>query len=139
MILGVSDGDTVVVDVAGARHTVRLLGINAPEIAHGGQPEQCYGRASAGVLRTILGHGRVDLVTDRVGAHIDRYGRWLRYVELDGQDVGEQLVLAGAAVSYHPRSVVRPTREPAYDAVMEQARVAGRGLWGACPGPPAPP
>ena len=55
----------------------------------------------------------------------DGFGRILAYIEVDGIDIGERLLLLGLADEYpaeHPR------REK-YKAVIEQSKKSGRGVW----------
>jgi endonuclease YncB( thermonuclease family) len=82
----VDDGDTIRIDWPDApRETVRLLGIDAPEIHHTRNPsslDQPYGRESLDFARRrILGAGRLELLRSSRG---DRFGRTLGYVFVDG-------------------------------------------------------
>ena len=62
----------------------------------------------------------------------DRYGRLLRYVIVNGRDVGLQLIWTGAALPYffhgdrgrHADELLRAAR---------RARARRLGLWAACP------
>jgi micrococcal nuclease len=62
----------------------------------------------------------------------DQYGRLLRYVEVDGADVGEELVRAGLALAreYPPDT----ERSDVYDRAQQAAEADGVGMWaeGAC-------
>lgn len=104
----VIDGDTFDAERGGTRERVRIIGIDTPE------REQCgYAEASA-ALRDAIGGGSVTLVS---GAEIDRdtYGRLLRYVEVDGADVGLDLIDRGLAVArYDSRSGQPHDRERTY-------------------------
>lgn len=54
----VLDGDTVQVTTASGRDVrVRILGISAPEVAHQGEPGECYGRRSTRHLKHLLPAG----------------------------------------------------------------------------------
>jgi endonuclease YncB( thermonuclease family) len=82
----VDDGDTIRIDWPGApRETVRLLGIDAPEIHHPRNPgsvDQPYGRESLEFARRrILGARRLELLR---ASHGDRFGRTLGYLFVDG-------------------------------------------------------
>lgn len=112
----VTDGDTLWVqpDAAGAPHKLRIDGIDAPEICQRG------GAAARAALAQHALHQPV-LVTLR---RQDDYGRSLARIELDGLDLGAQLVRAGHAWSYRWRHDPGP-----YAAEEAQARQAGRGLF----------
>lgn len=87
VVVGVVDGDTV--DVAGVGR-VRVIGIDTPERGECG-----FDEASDAVSTLVLG----ETVTLVPGAadDTDRYGRLLRYVEVDETDVGLELLEAGLA------------------------------------------
>ena len=86
-VLRVVDGDTIDL-VNGER--VRLLGINAPEV---GQP--LYQEA-ADALTKMVESRKVELEKDPE-QNKDKYGRFLRYVFVDGQLINEELVRRGLA------------------------------------------
>ena len=87
VVVDVVDGDTV--DVAGVGR-VRVIGIDTPERGECG-----YDEAARAVSALVLGE-TVRLVP---GAQddTDRYGRLLRYLEVDRTDVGLELLEAGLA------------------------------------------
>jgi endonuclease YncB( thermonuclease family) len=127
----VADGDTIVLrgDV-----TVRLVQIDTPEVYF--HPE-CFGEQASAETKELLHRGTlVRLVSDPATASTDVYGRLLRYVvRQDGLNVNLRLVADGAAAPYFFEGVRgRYASELMQDA--EAARVAGKGLWGACPGTP---
>jgi micrococcal nuclease len=52
----VSDGDTVTAtDASGTKLRIRLLGIDAPEIAHGSKPGQPFGEEARQYLDSLVG------------------------------------------------------------------------------------
>ncbi len=134
----VSDGDTLVVtDATGNEHSVRLIGVNAPEITHGALAGECFGNESRDLARTLLPRGApVTLVSDPGLPSTDQYGRQLAYVESNGIDVGQLLLERGAVVVYELRSQKIPARSQQYRAAERQASGSRTGLWGACPSPP---
>lgn len=119
----VVDGDTLVVDVDGVEESVRLIGINAPE------RDECGYAEASGRLEQLIGGGQVSLVEDI--SDRDDFGRLLRYVLVDADDVGERLVAEGLAVAraYPPDT----DRADTYDAAEDAAKSAGLGLWAANP------
>lgn len=123
----VIDGDTVEL-VDGTR--VRILMVDAPEAT---RSTECYGEEATRFTRELLTGRTVRMTSDTVER--DRYGRTLRYLEVDGQDVSEALVAGGYACVLHipPNGRERVGR---LRALQHQARVAGRGLWSDCSAPP---
>ncbi|WP_309648946.1 thermonuclease family protein [Nocardioides sp.] len=130
-IVRVLDGDTVVARLTrnGREVTVRLLGIDTPEVFGG---VECGGRAASRTTKHLLPRRtRVTLVSDPTQDLRDRYGRLLRYVMKGGVDVDQRLVRRGHARVYvydgHPFR-----RVTAYRAAARKARAADLGLWGSC-------
>lgn len=89
--MAVTDGDTIDVRIDGRVETVRLVGMNAPERG------ECLADEAGRVLRARVDGERVELVRDV--SDRDRYGRLLRYVEVEGDDVGAELIRAGLALA----------------------------------------
>jgi endonuclease YncB( thermonuclease family) len=90
-VLRVSDGDSLIVAARnGRRLTVRLYGVDAPELG------QDHGRASRDYLAALLSGKAVAL--ERHGR--DQYGRLLARVYLDGRALDEALVRDGQAWVY---------------------------------------
>jgi micrococcal nuclease len=130
----VVDGDTVhVTDGRGSRIKVRVLGIDTPETVDRRKPVQCWGPEATRFATTTLLHKKVTLFTDPTQATRDRYDRLLAYVYLpDGSNYSLLAARAGAARSYVFNH--KPVAQHAAITTAEaQARLAHRGLWGACP------
>jgi micrococcal nuclease len=127
----VVDGDTIHVLMDGRDERVRFIGIDSPEIAHGGRPAECFGdRAFDQTRRRLEGRSvRLDFDVDRR----DRFGRLLAYVS-DAQGlVNLALVRDGYAIVLTVPPDTRLADE--FERAEVDARAAGRGLWSACPTP----
>ncbi len=135
----VIDGDTLV--LTDRRH-VRLIGINAPELAytcHTGtrnpvRDKDCtptraepLAQAARQRLQSLVAKKSITLVTGEDGH--DHYGRLLAHLRLaDGTDPEEALLQQGlASVIAIPPNLDRLAR---YQAIEAEARAARRGLWG---------
>jgi micrococcal nuclease len=130
-VLKVVDGDTVdIVDDVRVRLRIRLLGIDTPETKKPGYTVGCWGpQATQFAKDTLLGQ-RVAFIGDPTQDAHDRYGRSLAYLDKgDGSDYSVEAARAGAAHSYvyhgHPAE-----RADAIAAAEQEAKAAGRGLWG---------
>ncbi len=86
------DGDSMEVEVDGRTEEIRLVGINAPE------GDECFGDEARDAL--------IDLIADRdlvlvKGSRddIDQYGRFLRHVYVDDENVNGRMLADGDAVT----------------------------------------
>lgn len=128
-VVGVTDGDTVtVLDDHKVQHKIRLAGIDAPEK---GMP---YGQRSKQYLSDLVFGKTVTLEGDKV----DRYGRTVAKVILNGRDVNLAQIAAGMAWHYKKYDREQTANDRMlYGAEELNARAARRGLWGD-PQPVAP-
>jgi endonuclease YncB( thermonuclease family) len=132
-VAAVLDGDTLrVEDLDGDDlGRVRLLGIDAPEVAHPPTPAECYSTEATEQLERMAPAGStVVLTTDTGQPDRDRYGRMLRYVDHAGTDAARELLAAGAARVYETDQQL--ARATDYAAAAQGARSAETGLWGNC-------
>lgn len=110
----VVDGDTVeTTDTAGTVLTIRIIGIDAPEMG------TCEGPPAAEAMAAIALNHTVTLQTGGDGEDLDKYGRSLRYVDLDtATDAGLTLIRQGHAIArYDSRDGYgKHTREDSYIA-----------------------
>ncbi len=134
-IYSISDGDTVRVTASDGMDLgrVRLLGINAPELGHDDQPEQCWAAHAREALARIVPVGSaVQLVADPAQADRDVYGRPLRYLVHSDIDVQQTLLRQGAARPFWPTGA--GAQAALYHlAAAAEAEHAQRGRWAACP------
>ena len=78
---------------------VRIAGIDAPETHdYGCQSELALGNQATERLHGLLNSGAVTMTG--IDRNRDRYGRLLRNVAVNGEDVGEAMVSAGVAREY---------------------------------------
>jgi micrococcal nuclease len=132
------DGDTLWVRiddpdgplVAGATHKIRLLEIDTPETQDPRRGVQCWGPEASAFTKRELPVGAPVFLT-RDDQDTDRYGRFLRYVWTgDGTLFNAEAVRQG-----HARVVLYEPNDEHIEllrAAEEEARAAGRGLWGRC-------
>ncbi len=132
-VTAVVDGDTLRVEDLDGRELgrVRLLGIDAPEVAHPPTPAECYAEQATELLEQLVPVGStVVLITDTGQPDRDRYGRMLRYIDRAGTDAARVLLSIGAAQVYDTDQQL--AREAAYAAAAQDAHEAETGLWGNC-------
>lgn len=130
-VVRVVDGDTVKVRLAsGGRRSVRLVGIDTPEM----RGPECGARAATRALKRLAPRGtKVRLVSDPTQSNKDRYGRLLRYVvrRSNGRDLNRTQVWNGSARIYVYRNDPFK-RVRSYRRALRQAKAADRGIWGSC-------
>lgn len=113
-MVSVIDGDTIVT----SEGTVRIIGIDSPERGECG-----YGAAVAVVERLLSPGDRVELIAAPRVDDRDKYDRLLRFVEVDGIDVGFAVLQSGNAVArYDSRDgyPVHPREKKYHDAQTAQ-------------------
>ena len=113
MVKRVADSDTLYANVDGPSIRIRLAQIDAPEKA------QAFGRRSEQLLRELVGKRQVELAWKS----LDRYGRPVAQVSVDGLDVNAEQVRRGLA-----RVFRRYSNDAALVALEAQAKSAGLGL-----------
>lgn len=119
----VIDGDTIVVRHGGK---VRLLGINAPEIAHRTSTAEPLGDKAHQRLQQLLEGQRVYLEFDQ--RRRDPYNRLLAHVTLeDGTGINALLLHEGLARALFLQPNMRHLQH--YYQVEAEAQAARRGIW----------
>ena len=133
-VISIYDGDTIAVRIDGVRERVRIIGINAPEMARSGQAAECHAQESTSRVQSLLQGGKVHLLPDPSQADRDRYDRLLRHVVMDGGGhLALLLVQEGLA---EERQYAAPYQwQGDLQTAESQARAAGLGLWSACAAP----
>ncbi|MSO46818.1 MAG: thermonuclease family protein [Thermoleophilia bacterium] len=133
LVLDVLDGDTARIRMAGYEGSVRIVGIDTPEIEHPGKPAGCFGVEAATAARAWLSGRVVEVVPAR--EQRDHFGRLLaRVVPRDGPIAGRDLARVLALSGFARELPIAPNLDdagPIADRVAI-ARRLGRGLWGAC-------
>jgi micrococcal nuclease len=127
-VIDVIDGDTIRVDLDGDEVTVRLIGIDTPEVDGPYTDEECFGPEASAYAHDRLDDEDVDLEFDV--ERTDRYGRTLAYVWIGATLVNADLVRGGYALT-----LTIPPNVQYADALaraQQGARTGGAGLWGAC-------
>ncbi len=121
-VVGVYDGDTItVLDNTKRQHKIRLSGIDAPEL------RQDFGRRAKEHLSGLVFDKNVLITHDKV----DRWGRIVGKVILDGQDTNLAMIEAGLAWHFKRYEKEQSKADRiAYANAETTARGASKGLWG---------
>lgn len=121
VVTDVIDGDTIKVKRNNKVDTVRLVGIDAPEIKY----NQYYSSEAKEQTKSLIGK-KVKLTKDTKQNDKDKFGRSLRYVEINGGDFGAKLVEKGYAKAYRKTSSDMLSE---YKKLESQAKLDNIGLW----------
>jgi micrococcal nuclease len=90
-VVGITDGDTIVVEIDGQEFPLRYIGVDSPETGSAGYAE------ATELNRSLVYEKKVTLVKDT--SEVDRYDRLLRYVFVGDVFVNNEMVRAGYASS----------------------------------------
>jgi len=119
------DGDTLRVEIDGVVALVRVIGIDAPELADAAAQRE-LAEAAQGAAAAWLARGPIELVADVEPREPDD-GRLLRYVRRGASDLSVDLARAGLARAL-PIAPNLAQRD-AIAAAVDEARAQSRGLW----------
>ncbi|WP_150570376.1 thermonuclease family protein [Pseudomonas fluorescens] len=121
----VLDGDTVRLSDG---RSVRLIGINAPELGRKGRPSEPYAEAARQRLQALIkaSDGRVGLV--RGAEAKDKYGRTLAHIYGRNGD-NLEAVLLSEGLGLHVAIAPNVRLAGCQDAAEQAARSARLGLW----------
>lgn len=123
-VLKVFDGDTILVTAMDLVFSIRLCGIDSPEIGYGDQESQPFGQEAKAYLENLLFSGEVTLKNH--GADI--YHRQLAEVFADGKNINIEMIKQGLAEVYKgdpPKTLDLQL----YLKEEEKAKKAGKGIW----------
>ena len=132
-ITDVVDGDTFKVKIDGKQITVRLLGINTPEVVDPRKPVECFGPEASAEMKALLKAGKVGpsevkLTLNPNREKIDKYNRLLAYAYLaDGLFINEYMVKEGFAREYTYGKAYQYQKE--FKEAEKTAKDLGKGLW----------
>lgn len=130
-VIAAEDGDTIKVKIEDQTETVRLLGINAPEIEGVGAKEECYGKQASEETKRLLLDKEVYLIPDSQVPDRDKYDRLLRYVFLENGDfINAKLVKNGFAYAFKIEPSLQLLEQ--FNFYEREAEENKRGLWGFC-------
>ena len=114
-VVGVHDGDTITLLMTDHQQVkVRLAQIDAPEIG------QAFGQRSKQALSDLVFNKSIEVKKET----IDKYGRTLGTLFLDGIDVNAEMIRRGAAWVYR-----KYAKDQLLFQLENQAKQEKRGLW----------
>ncbi len=131
-VIEVLDGDTFVANVNGNPVTVRLIGIDTPEVVDPRKPVQCYGVEASAKAKELLSGKDVYIEKEASKGNYDKYGRVLAYARFsDNTSYNEYMIKNGYAREYTFNKEKYKYQEEFNDAEAI-AKKGKLGLWGVC-------
>lgn len=126
-VVQVIDGDTILVKLNNQIKTVRLIGVDTPEVDHSQKSIECFGIEATKRAKELLENQMVYLIPDPLSPDQDNYGRFLRYIFLpNGLLVNAKLIKEGFGFNY----IYKPFQFMKwFDALEKQAKENRSGLW----------
>ncbi|MCK5833500.1 thermonuclease family protein [bacterium] len=127
LIVDVKDGDTIELDNA---ETIRLVGIDTPEMNYGSTPEPCAVEATEYTETSALGKRCYLVYNIPVGDSLDIYGRTLAFVHILPGSTCLNIEICRAGWSEDWDSFpVRSDYELQFEQAETEAMNADRGIW----------
>ena len=101
-VIEVVDGDTIKISYNGVPESVRLIGIDSPEVSDPREPVGCYGKEASEEMKVLLSGKSVYIKVDSSQSERDKYDRLLLYVWRADDDlfVNDEMVRKGFALEY---------------------------------------
>jgi len=120
-VVGIADGDTLtVLDASNTQHKIRLAGIDSPEKA------QPFGQVCKQSLSDLAYDRTVQIDWNKV----DRYGRVIGKVLVNGQDVNLEQIRRGCAWHYKQYQNEQTLEDRlGYAKAEDKAKAEKVGLW----------
>lgn len=124
--VSVKDGDTIVVSHRGKLIDIRLYGIDTPEVG------QDFGSKAKVFLSNLVYNKRIEIIPKTV----DKYGRTVGLLFLDGTNVCQRMVESGHAWVYRKYCTEHFCED--WLEFEQNAQKKGIGLWGGNDAPTPP-
>lgn len=117
-VIRVADGDTItILDAQNTQNKIRLYGIDAPE------KKQDFGNKSREKLANLVAGKNIAVTV----IDIDRYGRNVGRVNIEGKEVAEEMLKAGMVWVYTAYCKIPECKQ--WKELETQAKTAKIGLW----------
>ena len=124
MVVKVFDGDTVRVRGLDLTFTIRLAGIDSPEIGYNGRPSQPYSRKAKNHLASMVENKAVQIKSYGTGG----YNRQLAELYIDSKNINLEMITAGFAEVYTGKLPNGLDSQKYFD-MQAMAKKYKRGMW----------
>jgi len=139
-VVEVVDGDTVKTFIEGHSITIRMLGINTPEVVDPRKGVECFGQEASEETKRLLTGKSISIALNPNYERVDKFGRLLAYIRLLDPDdasttalfVNEYLIKQGFAYEYTFNEKNLYQYQKLFKKDELEAKKAKIGLWGKC-------
>lgn len=129
-LVKVVDGDTITVSINGKKETIRVIGIDTPEVVDSRKRVECFGKEATEMAKSMFEENKIVLLeSDSSQGDRDKYQRYLRYVWFNNGEVdfGKLMIESGYASEYTYNLPYKYQNE--YKQAEKEAGLAKKGLW----------
>lgn len=126
-VIKIIDGDTLEVYHDNKIEKIRMIGLNTPESVDPRRGLECYGIESSDRLKNLLEGKIVKLEEDETQGSLDKYGRALRYIFLDGININQKMIEEGYGFEYTYKKPYKYQKE--FKQSQKIAEENNVGLW----------
>lgn len=123
-VVKVFDGDTVKVTGLDLTFTIRLAGIDSPEIGYEGRPSQPFSQSARQFLRDLVENKKVAVKSHGTGG----YNRQLAELFIEDTNINLEMIAAGLAEVYTGR-LPKALNADLYRRTEAGAKQRGKGMW----------
>lgn len=132
-VVKVVDGDTLAIELNGKSETVRLIGLDTPEVVDPRKPVQCFGREASDEAKKVLTGQSVRIETDPSQGERDKYDRLLAYVyvpaDSDPKGIFFNKYMIAEGFGHEYTYAVPYKYQAEFKAAEASAREQKKGLW----------
>lgn len=144
LVTDVIDGDTIKVRIDEKRITIRLLGVNTPEVLDPRKSAECYGKESSAETKKLLSGREVRISLNPNYEHVDKYDRLLAYIwlknDLNGNSrattseifINDYLIKEGFGREYTFNKNKPYQYQKLFSSDESEAQRLDKGLWKNC-------
>ncbi len=121
----IADGDTLFVKIRNRNETIRLLGVDTPEVKSKYTNEEPYGKEASNYIRNLVKRKKIRLEFDIEKR--DKYNRLLAYVYLpEGRMLNRALIKKGYARVY---KFFKYKKKKEFMKLEQEAKIKCLGIW----------
>lgn len=132
LVTDVFDGDTFVADISGHEVTIRLIGIDTPEVVDPRKPVQCFGPEASEKAKELLLGKQVYLEKEKSKGDYDIYGRVLAYAELENGVLYNRYMIEEGFAKEYTFNKEKYKYQDDFKKAQGEAEKEKKGLWEKC-------